>query len=149
MRARVRLQNRAAAFALTAAIVLAAAPSSSAQEPELRARLACPAATSPGRVVCVLEVSAASSRLVWLDALVVQAPAFARPLRSRLVARVAANGSSSLKLALVATEPGQGELQVRVRSVLCQEGANGDFCGPSVLPVSAKLEIAPAAATAP
>jgi hypothetical protein len=148
MRALVRLRDRAAALAL-AAIVLATASSSSAEEPEMRARLACPAAASPGRVVCVLEVSAASGRLVWVDALVVQAPAFARPLRSRLVAPVAANGSSSLKLALVASEPGQGELRVRVRGVLCQEDANGDFCSPSVLPVSAKLELAPPAPTPP
>jgi hypothetical protein len=131
------------------ALVLAVAPSSSAEEPELRAQLTCPAAASPGRIVCVLDVSAASGRLVWLDALVVQAPTFVRPLRSRLVVPVAANGSSSLKLALVASEAGQGELQLRVRGVLCHESASGEFCGPSLLPVSAKLEISALAAAPP
>lgn len=138
-RSRARLGRRLTALALTLGSVLSGARSSRADEPALSAHLECPHAAEPGRIVCALEVSAASGRLVWADALVVQAPAFARPLRSRASIPVAPSGATSAKLALVASEPGEGELLVLVRGVLCQPHSNGNFCAPSQVAVSAKV----------
>jgi hypothetical protein len=100
----------------------------------LSAQVICPPAASPGRIVCGLSARAASGKLVWADALVVRAPAFARPLRSRVVAELSADhpNLASAKLALVATELGQGELELRVRAVVCREGPNGEACAPEV-----------------
>jgi hypothetical protein len=131
--------------------LLAASRSAQADSSGLSARLECARATAPGRIVCELTASASSGKLVWVDALVVQAPPFARPLRSRFVAQTepaGALGTASAKLALVASELGIGELELRVRAVLCHEGPNGEWCGPQIVPVSGVVEVGPAAPVA-
>jgi hypothetical protein len=123
----------------------------SAAEPMLTAQLTCQRAAGPGRLLCELNTRARSGKLVWSDALVVRAPDFARPLRSRFVAQLDSSGAqgASAKLALVAGAAGQGKLELLARGVVCNEGANGEWCAPEVLPVSALIEVGPALAPSP
>jgi hypothetical protein len=112
----------------------------------IHANVVCAPVVGPGRVLCDLTVGASSGKLAWVDALVVRAPAFARPLRSRVVAAADPAGSASVKLALVATEAGKGELQVRVRAVVCHEAQSGQWCGPETATVSGAVEVGQPAA---
>jgi hypothetical protein len=58
--------------------------------------------------------------------LVLSAPEFARPLRSRVAKRGALDTDAvDLALAFVASVPGQGEIRARARVVLCP--ADGDL----------------------
>jgi hypothetical protein len=117
----------------------------------LNAKLECARIAAPGRIVCELRASATtfagSGRLVWLDALVVRAPDFARPLRSRVVAQVTPAGSSNqpgtaaAKLALVASSAGTGTLELSVRAVICRDGTNGEWCGPVVVRVASPVAV--------
>ena len=105
---------------------------------ELAARLSCAPAAGPGRVFCQVDLGAREGRVVWGDALVTTAPGSMRPLRARVAARPDSNGAPGLvaKLALVATEPGQGSLQVLARAVVCQSHAEGELC----IPLTARLD---------
>ena len=126
--------------------VLLGASLARADDAALAAVLVCAPAAGPGRIVCELTTHATTGKLVWVDALVVKAPPFARPLRSRVVAEARAGaelGSNSAKLALVASEVGTGELELLVRGVVCHESANGERCGPEVLGVTAPVTVGP------
>lgn len=118
----------------------------SASESPLTARLTCQRASGPGRIVCELSTRANAGRLVWSDALVVRAPDFARPLRSRVVAQLepSGRGGAFVKFALVAGEQGQGKLELLARGVVCSNGASGEWCAPEVVPVTALIEVGPA-----
>ena len=118
-------------------------------EPEppgpLQARLSCLPAFAPGRIVCELTAHATVGKLVWSDALVVRAPAFARPLRSRIVAQLGAArapGGAWAKLALVASESGAGKLELLARGVICQAGPNAEWCAAVQAPVTYELRVA-------
>lgn len=122
----------------------------------LMAGISCASIAAPGRILCELRASAPSGKLVWADALVVSAPAFARPLRSRVALQLAAGTSlASAKVALVGAQPGKGELSAIVRGVVCQPGPSGEVCRPEQQRVSAEIEVggsappAPSAAPAP
>jgi hypothetical protein len=133
-----------AAVFTSVAVAFSVSVRAAGAEPELDARVACAPAVGPGRIVCELSAAASSGKLVWVDALVVKAPAFARPLRSRVVAPLAASGdlgTASAKLALVAAELGQGTLDVLVRGVVCHEGPSGEHCAPAQARVSAAVEV--------
>ena len=150
-----RSVRRCARALLLAFAWLATASSGQAEGTPLLAHVECPRATAPGRIVCEVTANAATGRLVWVDALVVRAPAFARPLRSRVVAPVSSEGapgnpnSASAKLALVASELGTGELEVRVRAVICSETASGEWCGPELASVTAPVVVESAPLPAP
>ena len=121
------------------------APCLRADPPELQAELHCAPAAGPGRILCELRTSARSGRLVWSDALVVRAPAFARPLRSRFLTQLGTAGAPEggfAKLALVASEPGQGKLELLARAVVCRDGTNGEWCAPEVLNITTLVEVA-------
>jgi hypothetical protein len=110
----------------------------------LQAHLSCQSAAGPGRVLCELTTKPSSGKLVWSDALVVRAPAFARPLRSRFVAQLGAGtepGAAWAKLALVASGPGQGQLELLARGVVCPDPGAGEPCKAVVLPVSALVTV--------
>ncbi len=136
-------------WALGAVVTVTALPARvHAEPPALRAQLICQRAASPGRIVCELSTSAASGRLVWSDGLVVRAPSFAPPLRSRCVAKLESAtepGVAKAKLALVASTPGRGQLELLARGVVCREGPNGEWCAPEVVPVSALVDVGPLA----
>lgn len=130
---------------LSTALLATVALRASASEPPLTAQLTCQHAPGPGRILCELSTRASAGRLVWSDALVVRAPAFARPLRSRFLAQLDSPGtqSASAKLALVAGAKGQGKLELLARGVVCSEGASGEWCAPEVAIVSALIEVGP------
>jgi hypothetical protein len=119
---------------------------------ELEARLSCEHSAGPGRVLCELTTRAPTGKLVWSDALVVRAPGFARPLRSRFVAQLGASsekGAAWAKLALVASGPGQGQLELLARGVVCHDEPTGESCRAVAVPVSAALVVGAGAAPAP
>ena len=102
----------------------------------LSAELRCARASAPGRIVCELTTRSAAGKLAWSDALVVQAPAFARALRSRVMSE-----AGMAKLALVASAPGTGTLEVLVRAVICEPGGTAVGCRPYTRKVSAVIEV--------
>jgi hypothetical protein len=121
---------------------------SQADEPSFRASLSCQPAAGPGRILCELTTQATHGKLVWSDALVVRAPSFAMPLRTRFVAGLtapAASGGAWAKLALVASEPGEGKLELLARGVICEDGSAGQ-CTPVLARVSVELRV-PASGT--
>lgn len=110
----------------------------------LEARLSCQRAAGPGRVLCELTTKPSSGKLVWSDALVVRAPDFARPLRSRFVAQLGAGsepGAAWAKLALVASRPGRGQLELLARGVVCPDPGAGELCRAVAVPVSVLVEV--------
>ena len=135
-----------ASFCLLAlALGLSLAPHSQAEDAPFRAHSSCQPAVGPGRIVCELRVNATRGQLVWSDALVVRAPGFARPLRSRVVAQLdssSASGGAWAKFALVASEAGTGKLELLARGVLCHEGPAGESCVPVLAPVTVELRVA-------
>jgi hypothetical protein len=115
-----------------------------ADDPPFQASLSCQPVSGPGRILCELTTRATQGKLVWSDALVVRAPAFARPLRSRFVAQLgtpAASGGAWAKLALVASETGAGKLELLARGVICQDGPAGEWCEPVLAPVTVELSV--------
>ena len=123
-----------------------------ADAPELQAELVCQKVPGPGRVLCELTSHVAGARLVWSDALVVRAPSFARPLRSRVLAELggaAAPGVARAKLALVASAVGQGKLEVLARGVVCRGGSAGESCSTRTVTVTALVSAGDAALPAP
>ena len=133
---------------LSLALLLTVAVSASAAgaEPALTAELRCQHGAGPGRILCELTTRARAGQLVWSDALVLRAPPFARPLRSRFVAPLDASGapSASAKLALVALGVGEGRLELLARAVVCRDAPNGRWCAPETLPVTAQVLVGPA-----
>ena len=111
-----------------------------------QASLSCQPAAGPGRILCELQTRATHGKLVWSDALVIRAPAFARPLRSRLLAQLgapAAAGGAWAKLALVASEAGQGKLELLARGVVCFDGPAGEWCEPVLAEVAVEVRVGP------
>ncbi|HEY6724991.1 MAG TPA: hypothetical protein VI197_13230 [Polyangiaceae bacterium] len=106
------------------ALVLLGAGSAGA-EGGLGGTFSCPQRETAGRVVCDLDLPKRSgdSTLVWVDALVLKAPPFLRPLRSRVTVPVARGGAHALNLpvAFVAQELGRAEISVRARAVVCRQ----------------------------
>jgi len=123
-----------------------------ADDSPFQASLSCQPAAGPGRILCELTTRVTHGKLVWSDALVVRAPAFARPLRSRFVAQLgapAASGGAWAKLALVASDTGEGKLELLARGVICHDGSAGETCAAVQAPVTVELRVAPPSAPAP
>jgi hypothetical protein len=128
-----------------AATVLLPTGQALGEEP-LRGTLSCAHRSSPGRVVCELELEVTSGSLVWADLVVVEAPDFAPPLRSRVgpgEARATTNDRIRLPVALVAHEEGTGRLAVRGRAVRCSESESGRTCVPESLVTTARVVVGP------
>ena len=132
---------------LLLALGLSLAPRSQAEDAPFQASASCEPAAGPGRIVCELRAKATRGQLVWSDALVVRAPAFARPLRSRIVAQSnspGASGGAWAKFALVAADVGTGKLELLARGVLCHEDssrADGGSCTPVRAPITVELRV--------
>jgi hypothetical protein len=123
---------------------VAGAPSVPA-EPELSARLVCPRRPTPGRVVCEAELEVDSGLLSWADVLVLEAPAFAPPLRARVgpsALFMKTEQRQRLQLALAATSAGTGTLRVRARAVHCHDAQRAE-CHPTTREASARVEVGP------
>jgi hypothetical protein len=85
----------------------------------------CDPLPGPGKVQCVVRVRPIGGALRWSDAIVVAAPTFAPPLRTRVAVgdakRNDADGAD-FSLALAATADGVGELKVLARATVCGDG---------------------------
>jgi hypothetical protein len=125
--------------------LLALAGSAVADAPGMSAALSCRPEAAPGRVLCELSCAApAGARLVWADALVTDAPAFAWPLRARVTPeRFGAAGENARKMGLgfVATQTGTGRVTVRARGVVCRGQGETERCRPDAVLVSAELRV--------
>jgi hypothetical protein len=134
--------------ALLVGVCLTHAAPAAAEGEVLSAVVDCPRRATPGRIVCEVELEVARGYLAWGDVLVLRAPGFAPPLRSRL-------GSSAvimrherrmrLRLALAATSAGEGRLRVRARAVSClhKRGEQLEHCLPLRGEAEASVSVGP------
>jgi hypothetical protein len=129
------------------AVLLALASSSAraAEPPSVKAELSCRPEAAPGRVLCELRYGVGPGlRLVWVDALVLQAPPFARPLRSRVTPERYKEASASerrLTLAFVASASGVGPVTVAARAVTCRGEGERESCRPERQELTAELRV--------
>jgi hypothetical protein len=132
------------ARSLAVAFVLVAAVAPASEPEELTTLLRCEPAPTPGRVRCSLALEVGQNlRFSWVDALVVRAPAFARPLRSRVPQRkLGKDSKAEVLLALLASGTGRGTLTVRARAVVCSR-AEPSACRPLSRDASIELEVGP------
>lgn len=96
---------------------------------EFSVRLECQRRPTPGRLLCEAELEVRGGTLAWGDVLVLEAPGFAPPLRSRLgpsAVFMKTEQRQRLQMALAATDAGTGRLKVRARAVHCPEPPHGD-----------------------
>jgi hypothetical protein len=117
-----------------------------AAEPKgMSSSLACRPEAAPGRVLCELTCTANNgARLVWADALVTEAPAFARPLRARVSPErfgEARHNQRKLSLGFVASQSGVGPVSVRARAVVCRGEGAKERCLPEVQDVRAEIRV--------
>jgi len=100
----------------------------------LDAEVSCEALAGPGKVRCAVRVHPRGGDLHWSDVIVVGAPSFAPPLRTRAglsdLVRRDESGVEYL-IALAGTADGSGKLRVRARAIVCAVGCQ---------PVSAEAE---------
>jgi hypothetical protein len=85
----------------------------------------CDPLPGPGKVQCVVRVRPVGGALRWSDAIVLAAPPFAPPLRTRVAAGDAKRNDAEgadFSLALAATGDGVGELKVLARATVCGVG---------------------------
>jgi hypothetical protein len=123
---------------------LVSSGSAGARDDALHARITCQPRATPGRVLCEAELEVETGVLRWADVLVSRAPAFAPPLRARVgpsALYMKTDQRQRLQLALAATEPGAGTLEIRARGVHCPD-ASGRNCRPVVRQASASVSVA-------
>jgi hypothetical protein len=88
--------------------------------------LQCAPRVGKGRILCDADLTVESGRLSWADIVIIQAPSFAPPLRDRVGMRAASERSANhlrLPFALIAQEPGQGQVTIKARGVWCKPSA--------------------------
>jgi hypothetical protein len=106
----------------------------------LRVDARCDPLPGPGKVQCTVRERPVEGRLRWGDVIVLSAPLFAPPLRTRVAAgdatRSDADGAD-FSLALAATGDGVGTLRVLARAVVC--GDNG--CRPVRAEATAEVAV--------
>jgi len=100
-----------------------------------RATMTCERVEAPGRVRCDVEARVAPGESIpWGDVVIVRTPPFAGALRGRIGPHDATAHEPDLwrwALALVARDKGSGDVEARVRLVVCK----GDVCLPREMPV--------------
>jgi hypothetical protein len=93
-----------------------------AREPALAAEAKCDPVSGPGKVLCTVSERPIGGKWSWGDVIVLSAPPFAPPLRTRIAAGDASRTDpegADFGLALAATADGTGELRVLARAVVC------------------------------
>jgi hypothetical protein len=132
-------------LAVLALAGLVAARVAEADEKDLNATATCERRTTKGRVLCEVEMETPEGRIPWADVVVVRAPPFAPPLRSRVGpgdARVRTDRRVRIPVAFVATALGQGEVAFRGRAVVCRAGGSGaERCVPETREVTVELVV--------
>jgi hypothetical protein len=106
-----------------------------------RATMTCERVDGPGRVRCDVEARVPSGEsIAWGDVVLVKTPTFVGALRGRIGPHDATTREADLwrwALALVAREKGSGDVEGRVRLVVCREG----HCAPRELPLVGHVEV--------
>jgi len=116
--------SRVAAVLGCVALALFPANGGAAREPSLAAEAKCDPVSGPGKVLCTVHERPVGGKLSWGDVIVLAAPPFAPPLRTRVAAGDASRNDpdgADFGLALAATADGTGELRVLARAVVCGE----------------------------
>jgi hypothetical protein len=106
------------------ALVAVAGSGGAAGEPALAAEVRCDPIPGPGKVICTVRERPVGGKFSWGDVIVLAAPPFAPPLRTRVAAGDATHSDAEgadFGLALAATADGAGELRVLARAVVCGE----------------------------
>jgi hypothetical protein len=117
--------ERAAAFFAVFAVFGGARADGGARAFSLLTEVTCDPLPGPGKVQCLVRVRPVGGALRWSDAIVLSAPSFAPPLRTRVAAGDAKRtdeGGADFSLALAATGDGEGELKVLARATVCGDG---------------------------
>jgi len=137
--------------ALAPSILLLAAASRAADDAAPpRALMTCERADGPGRVRCEVEVTAlAGLAITWGDVVIAKTPPFISALRGRIApadATVRRPDSWRWALALVAHTKGTGDVEARVRLVVCEgdppdAGTTHERCIPYEVPVTGRVAV--------
>jgi hypothetical protein len=105
----------------------------------------CESKSSRGRVLCEVEIEAVRGRLAWADAVVLSAPDFAPPLKTRVGPqdeKARSDRRVRLPIAFLAKTEGSGTVTIRARAVLCAQGG-GEACVTATRTASAELRAGP------
>jgi hypothetical protein len=106
-----------------------------------RTTMTCERASGPGRVRCEVEARVeAGETIAWGDVVLLRLPTFATALRGRVGphdAAVREPGAWRWTFALVARAAGTGQVEGRVRIVVC----NGSVCAPRTIDVTGQLAV--------
>jgi hypothetical protein len=108
--------------------------------PALRAEAECTPLPGPGKVLCTVRERSVGGKWTWGDVIVLDAPPFAPPLRTRVAAGDASRrdaDGADFALALAARGDGSGELRVLARAVVC----GGSGCLPVRAEATAKVVV--------
>jgi hypothetical protein len=105
------------------------------------ARMRCDQVEVPGRVRCEVEAHVASGESIAVgDVVIVRTPTFVGALRGRIGPRDATTRDAEVwrwSLALAAREKGSGDVEARVRLVVCRSAA----CQPREVPIVARVVV--------
>jgi hypothetical protein len=131
---------------LTGVVALALVASGSARGDDAgagatHATMTCERVDGPGRVRCDVEARVAPGESIqWGDVVITRTPAFASALRGRIGPHDATARDAEVwrwALALVARERGSGEVEGRVRLVVCR----GAACAPREVPMVGRVVV--------
>jgi hypothetical protein len=133
----------AVAAAGAAVAVAAVEPAARAQDdagtPAPATAMTCERVDSPGRVRCEIEARVAPGEsITWGDVVLVRTPPFVGALRGRIGPHDATVRDAEVwrwALALVAREKGSGDVEARIRLVVCR----GERCSPRSVDVAARV----------
>ncbi len=105
------------------------------------ATMTCEHADGPGRVRCDVEARVgAGESIAWGDVVIVKTPPFVSALRGRIGPHDATAHDPDVwrwALALVARDKGAGDVEGRVRRVVCKDAK----CAPRELPVTGHVAV--------
>lgn len=129
------------ALSTALAAVTAVAP---AVAPRLDVAASCERKATKGRVLCDVEFEIPDGRIAWADVVVVDAPPFAKPLRSRvgvLDARSRTDRRIHIPVAFIARDQGRGTVAFRGRAVVCASAGSRETCAPATHDVAVELKV--------
>jgi hypothetical protein len=133
------------AWKLSALAILAALPAAGATgAPRLDVSASCERKATKGRVLCDVEFEVPDGRIAWADVVVVQAPQFAKPLRSRvgvLDARSRTDRRIHIPVAFIARDQGRGTVAFRGRAVVCSSASARETCSPVTHDAAVELKV--------
>ena len=138
------MRKLALALGLTAFLALSVGAGPARGDPDagsMHGVMTCERVEAPGRVRCEVEARVAEGEsITWGDVVIVKTPPFAAALRGRIGPHDATVHDPTVwrwALALVARDKGGGDVQGRVRLVVCKDGK----CGPRTLDVRGHVAV--------